>query len=142
MVRRGWRILQAAQHAGGRPARIRRVAVLAGVGVVLGGLVVGVAVHRASRPAVAAHGKPSIAVLPFADMSPGRDQEYLSDGVAEEILNALARVRALGPGRTSSFYFKGKDAKLEDIGRELRVDHLLEGSVRRAGTRSGSAQRW
>ena len=129
-------ILQAARHAEERPARMGRVAVLAGLGVVLGGLVVGVAVRRDSRPAVAAHGKPSIGVLPFADMSPGKDQEYLSDGVAEEILNALARVPGLWvPGRTSSFYFKGKDAKLEDIGRELRVDHLLEGSVRRAGNK-------
>ena len=129
-------VLQAARHAVERPARLRRLSLLAGVGVILGGVVVGVVVHRVSRPAVAVHGKPSIAVLPFADMSPGRDQEYLSDGVAEEILNALARVPGLWvPGRTSSFYFKGKDAKLEDIGRELRVDHLLEGSVRRAGNK-------
>ncbi len=69
-------------------------------------------------------------------MSPGKDQEYLSDGIAEEILNVLARVPGLWvPGRTSSFYFKGKDAKLEDIGRELTVDHVLEGSVRRSGSK-------
>ena len=129
-------ILQAARHAVERPARMRRVAVLAGLGVILGGVVVGLLVHRASRPVVTAHGKPSIAVLPFADMSPGKDQEYLSDGIAEEILNVLARVPGLWvPGRTSSFYFKGKDAKLEDIGRELKVDHVLEGSVRRAGNK-------
>ena len=65
-------LLQAARHAVERPARMRRVAVLAGLGVVLGGLVVGVAVHRASRPVAAAHGKPSIAVLPFTDLSPTR----------------------------------------------------------------------
>ena len=129
-------LLQAARHTVERPARMRRVAVLAGLGVILGGVVVGVAVHRASRPVVTTHGKPSIAVLPFADMSPGKDQEYLSDGIAEEILNVLARVPGLWvPGRTSSFYFKGKDAKLEDIGRELKVDHVLEGSVRRAGNK-------
>jgi TolB-like protein/Tfp pilus assembly protein PilF len=79
---------------------------------------------------------PSIAVLPFADMSPGKDQEYFADGVAEEILNALAQVEGLRvPGRTSSFWFKGKDARLAEIGRELNVTHVLEGSVRRAGKR-------
>ena len=79
---------------------------------------------------------PSIAVLPFADMSPGRDQEYLSEGVAEEILNSLARIEGLRVvGRTSSWYFKGKNARLEDIGRELRVGAVLEGSVRREGSR-------
>jgi TolB-like protein/Tfp pilus assembly protein PilF len=79
---------------------------------------------------------PSIAVLPFADMSPGHDQEYFADGVAEEILNALAHVEGLRvPGRTSSFWFKGKNAKLSEIGRELSVNHVLEGSVRRSGKR-------
>ena len=117
-------------------ARMRRIALLAGLGVVLGGVVVGVAVHRASRPVAAAHGKPSIAVLAFKNLSTDKDQEYFSDGVAEEILNALARVPGLWvPGRTSSFYFKGKDANLEDIGRELKVDHVLEGSVRRSGSK-------
>jgi serine/threonine-protein kinase len=129
-------VLQTVRRAVERPARMRRVAVLAGLGVVLGGVVVGVMVDRASRPVAAAHGQPSIAVLPFADLSPGKDQEYLSNGVAEEILNALARVPGLWvPGRTSSFYFKGKDAKLEHIGRELRVDHVLQGSVRRSGSK-------
>ena len=79
---------------------------------------------------------PSIAVLPFADMSPQHDQEYFADGIAEEILNALAQVDGLRvPGRTSSFYFKGKSVKLADIGRELRVGNVLEGSVRKEGSR-------
>ena len=129
-------LLQKSRHAGERPARLRRVALLAGLGVLLGGVVVGVAVHRASRPVALAHDKPSIAVLAFKNLSTEKDQEYFSDGVAEEILNALARVPGLRvPGRTSSFYFKGKDAKLEDIGRELKVDHVLEGSVRRSGSK-------
>jgi len=89
-----------------------------------------------ARPAPVAPTGPSIAVLPFADMSPGHDQEYFADGVAEEIRNALVHVEGLRvPGRTSSFWFKGKDVKLQEIGRELRVDHVLEGSVRRAGNR-------
>ena len=78
----------------------------------------------------------SIAVLPFTDMSAARDQEYMGDGLAEEILNLLAQVDGLKvAGRTSSFSFKGKSARLEEIGQELRVAHVLEGSVRRAGQR-------
>lgn len=79
---------------------------------------------------------PSIAVLPFADMSPQHDQEYFADGVAEEILNALAQVEGLRvPGRTSSFWFKGKNFELAEVGQKLNVTHVLEGSVRRAGNR-------
>jgi serine/threonine-protein kinase len=77
---------------------------------------------------------PSIAVLPFDDLSPGHDQEYFSDGVAGEILNALSRVDGLKvPGRASSFWFKGKQADPPEIARKLGVTHLLEGSVRRFG---------
>ena len=78
----------------------------------------------------------SIAVLPFVDMSPGGDNEYFSDGLTEELLNALAKIRALKvAGRTSSFAYKGKDQDLRVIGEELGVAHLLEGSVRMAGNR-------
>jgi TolB-like protein/tetratricopeptide (TPR) repeat protein len=77
---------------------------------------------------------PSIAVLPFADMSPGKDQEYLADGISEEILNGLAQVDGLRViGRTSSFFYKGK--RLEEIGRDLGVKTVLDGSVRRSGDR-------
>jgi TolB-like protein/Flp pilus assembly protein TadD len=78
----------------------------------------------------------SVAVLPFADLSPGKDQEYLSDGLAEEILNALARLEGLKViGRASSFFFKGKDVEPSEVGRRLAVTSLLEGSVRREGNR-------
>ena len=78
----------------------------------------------------------SIAVLPFADLSPEGDNEYFSDGLTEELLNALAKVRALKvAGRTSSFAYKGRDADLRVIGEELGVAHLLEGSVRKSGNR-------
>jgi TolB-like protein len=78
----------------------------------------------------------SIAVLPFADLSPGHDQEYFSDGVTEEILNALARVEGLKvSGRTSSFYFKGRNEELRKIGETLGVVHILEGSVRKQDNR-------
>jgi serine/threonine-protein kinase len=79
---------------------------------------------------------PSIAVLPFADLSPGRDQEHFSDGLAEEILGALAQVEGLRvAGRSSSFSFKGRAADLRAVGRELGVTALLEGSVRTEGNR-------
>src|SRR5262249_17027802 len=114
---------------------------LLGIGVLAAALGLGwyFAVRNIAKPAVApeaAPSSPSIAVLPFVDMSPGKDQEYFSDGVAEEIINVLAQVEGLRViGRTSSFYFKGKDVKLADVGRELSVAHLLEGSVRRSGSR-------
>jgi len=87
-------------------------------------------------PASDVRALPSIGVLPFADMSPGKDQEYFSDGIAEEILNALAQVDGLRvTGRTSSFSFKGKNEDLRSIGRKLGVAAVLEGSVRKAGNR-------
>lgn len=76
----------------------------------------------------------SIAVLAFADMSPERDQEYFSDGISEEILNLLAKNPQLKViSRTSSFYFKNKEATTEEIGNKLDINYLLEGSVRKAG---------
>jgi len=78
----------------------------------------------------------SIAVLPFADLSPQHDQEYFSDGVAEEILNALNKVAGLRvPARTSCFAFRGKSMDAREIGKRLGVETLLEGSIRKAGNR-------
>lgn len=78
----------------------------------------------------------SIAVLPFVDMSPQHDQEYFSDGVAQEIINSLAQVPELHVvARSSSFAFKGKNEGLRSIGEKLEVAHVLEGSVRKAGGR-------
>jgi TolB-like protein len=76
----------------------------------------------------------SIAVLPFVNMSSDAEQEYFSDGISEEILNSLARVKNLKvAGRTSSFAFKGQNQDLRQIGETLGVDHILEGSVRKSG---------
>lgn len=76
----------------------------------------------------------SIAVLPFADMSEKKDQEYFSDGLAEELIDLLAQVQDLRvPARTSSFAFKGKADDVPSIAHKLRVAHVLEGSVRKAG---------
>jgi TolB-like protein/Tfp pilus assembly protein PilF len=78
----------------------------------------------------------SIAVLPFADMSEKKDQEYFADGMAEEILNLLAKIPGLNViGRTSSFQFKGKSEDLRTIGARLGAEFVVEGSVRRAGPR-------
>jgi TolB-like protein/Tfp pilus assembly protein PilF len=78
----------------------------------------------------------SIAVLPFEDLSSGHDQEYFSDGIAEEILNSLAHIPGLKvAGRTSSFQFKGQKTDLKDVGEKLNVATVLEGSVRKAGNR-------
>jgi TolB-like protein/Tfp pilus assembly protein PilF len=75
----------------------------------------------------------SIAVLPFANMSPDKDQDYFADGIAEEILNSLARIKDLEVrGRTSSFYFKGRNDDLHTISEMLNVKYILEGSVRKA----------
>ncbi|SFZ92231.1 TolB amino-terminal domain-containing protein [Flaviramulus basaltis] len=76
----------------------------------------------------------SVAVLAFSDMSPKNDQEYFSDGISEEILNYLAKNPELKVlSRTSSFYFKGKEATTTEIGEKLNVNYILEGSVRKAG---------
>lgn len=78
----------------------------------------------------------SIAVLPFTDMSPEGDQEYLSDGIAEELLNLLVQIPDLQvAARTSSFSFKGKEVQIAEIASALHVAHVLEGSVRKSGNR-------
>ncbi len=78
----------------------------------------------------------SIAVLPFVNLSDGKDQEYLADGISDELSNLLAKVPALQvAARTSSFYFKGKQAGVPEIARTLRVANVLEGSIRRSGDR-------
>ncbi len=79
---------------------------------------------------------PSIAVLPFADLSPGKDQEYFSDGLAEELIHSLVKMQGLQvAARTSSFQYKGKNEDLRVIGKKLNVATVLEGSVRKQGQR-------
>jgi len=80
--------------------------------------------------------KPSIAVLPFDDLSGNRDQEYFADGIAEEIITALSRFRGLFViARNSSFAYRGRAVDVKQIGRELGVRYVLEGSVRKAGSK-------
>jgi len=90
--------------------------------------------HRPPGPARAGDDRRSIAVLPFTNLSADRDQEYFCDGMAEEIINALAHVAALRVvARTSAFAFKGRPADIREIGARLDVETVLEGSVRKAG---------
>ncbi len=91
---------------------------------------------QSSESSVAVDDRQSVAVIPFVNMSDDKANEYFSDGISEELLNALVRIQSLRvPSRTSSFTFKGSDKKLSEIGRELGVAHILEGSVRKAGNR-------
>ncbi len=92
--------------------------------------------REAQGPREPGRQKPSLAVLPFEDMSPERDQEYLCDGIAEELINVLMRVEGLRViARTSAFAFKGTRADVRQIGQKLGIGAVLEGSVRKAGTR-------
>ncbi|HEY2483181.1 MAG TPA: TIR domain-containing protein [Caulobacteraceae bacterium] len=89
---------------------------------------------RAGAPAQAR--KLSICVLPFANMSGDAEQEYFSDGISEDIITDLSKVSALSvTARNSAFAYKGKSPDLRQVARELNVSHLLEGSVRKAGSR-------
>ncbi|MGI9323780.1 MAG: tetratricopeptide repeat protein [Pseudomonadales bacterium] len=81
---------------------------------------------------IESNGDRSVAVMPFADMSPNGDQEYFGDGIAEELINELARLKGLRvAGRTSSFSFKGKNESLSAIAEALNVATILEGSIRK-----------
>lgn len=94
------------------------------------------AIPAGIRPTAAAVSANSIAVLPFADMSEDRDQEYFADGMSEEIIDLLVSIPGLSViGRTSSFQFKGKSDDLRAIGESLGAAYVVEGSVRTAGPR-------
>jgi TolB-like protein len=86
--------------------------------------------------AAASQGSSAIAVLPFVNMSADPENEYFCDGLAEELINALSKIEELKvAARTSAFTFKGRDARVADIGQVLGVNVILEGSVRRSGDR-------
>ncbi len=84
------------------------------------------------RHAAGPRGEPSVAVLPFEDLSPQKDQEYFCDGMTEELINRLSNIKGLKvPARTSVFMFKGKSEDIREIGRKLNVQTVLEGSIRK-----------
>ena len=138
----GTRRTRAAGGAGTPGGAIRKWIGMAAVVIAIG-LAIGLFAVRSRRPAPAspepasepaAAPEHSIAVLPFLDLSPGKDKEYFSDGISEELLNLLARIPQLQViARTSSFSFKDKDVAIPEIAKQLRVRHVLEGSVRIAG---------
>ena len=95
-----------------------------------------VAEETTNKPGATQDSIRSVAVLPFVNMSSDPEQEYFSDGLAEELLNRLAKNEQLHvAARTSSFQFKGQNRDVGEIGRQLKVDHVLEGSVRKSGNR-------
>ena len=112
-----------------RPVRAYRVVPASGKASPIAGPVAG-------APALALPDKPSIAVLPFTNMSGDPEQEYFADGIVEEIITALSRIRWLFViARNSSFVYKGQAADVKRVGRELGVRYVLEGSVRKGGGR-------
>jgi len=119
-----------------RRARTRWMAIAAALLLLSGIIAAFVIVSKKSAvPALNLPGK-SIAVLPFLNMSADKNDEYLSDGMTEELLNVLSKVKGLRvPGRSSSFAFKGKEDEniFRKVGEQLRVNTVLEGSVRKAG---------
>ena len=91
---------------------------------------------KASTSAAIPSATPSIAVLPFVNLSADPENQYFSDGITEELLNVLVHVDDIGvASRTSSFAYRGKDIGVAAIAKELKVDHILEGSVRKSGNR-------
>jgi serine/threonine protein kinase/Tfp pilus assembly protein PilF len=116
-----------------RPFRSKKRVALLVTAVAL--VVIGLVLWRVlpKKPAAGPVGKPSIAVLPFEDLSPQKDQGYFCDGLAESLINALAQVEGLRiPARLSSFSFKGKETDIKEIGKKLNVGTLLKGSVQKA----------
>ena len=115
----------------------RLLAALVAIGVAIAAPGVGWYLWKSHpRMSAAAAEAPSVAVLPFADLSPAKDQDWMCDGIAEEILDALYTVSGLRvAARSSSFQFKGKPADVREMAKALGVSTLLEGSVRTAGDR-------
>jgi TolB-like protein/class 3 adenylate cyclase len=112
-----------------RPIRVYRVRLAATEST-------SIAATAVSAPVLALPDKPSIAVLPFQNMSGDPEQEYFADGMVEEIITALSRIRWLFVvARNSTFTYKGQAVDVKQVGRELGVRYVLEGSVRKAGTR-------
>ena len=137
LPRRGYRFIRPVDQPATEKASPRRklgIVLAAGIAVLAAATAI-LWWHSARKRDLPAKLSPSIAVLPFVDLSPNHDQEYFSDGLAEEILNDLTTVPNLRvTARTSAFQFKGKNEDLRTIGKKLNVENVLEGSVRKEGT--------
>ena len=120
------------------PPWIKKAAIAAGISIIIIFMALGIWSFflggRLSKPATG--GKASIVVLPFTNMSDDPEQGYFSDGITEELINALAKVEGLKViSKTSAFSYKGKDVNLRTIGEKLKVANVLEGSVRKSGNK-------
>jgi serine/threonine protein kinase len=119
-----------------RPVAHRRILALVSASILVLAVAAATFWYKHAQRGAPAGTTASIAVLPFADLSPDHDQEYFSDGLAEELLNHLTKIPNLRVvARTSAFQFKGKNEDLRVIGQKLNVANILEGSVRREGNR-------
>lgn len=120
-------------HTSTISGRVVIAACLAGI-LALGLMTVGWRVSR--RPGMGVNALSSVAVLPFLNLSPEQNEDYFSDGLTEELIDALTRVDGMRVvARTSAFQFKGKPQDIRDIGKRLNVGTILEGSVRKSGNR-------
>ncbi|MDB4444040.1 hypothetical protein N9174_01725 [bacterium] len=120
------------------PPWSKKSAITAGVSIVIIFMALGIWSFylggRSTRPATG--GKASIVVLPFTNLSDDPEQEHFSDGITEELIGALAKVKGLKViSQTSAFFYKGKDVDLRTVGERLKVDNVLEGSVRKSGNK-------
>ncbi len=132
----GGRIERTAPASGSRIGGVRLALALVAIGALAAapGVLWYFVVRGGSKSTPATAQTPSIAVLPFVNLTGDKENEYFSDGITEEIINALANVEGLRVvARTSAFSFKGKDVNVRKIGEELNVATVLEGSVRRDG---------
>jgi TolB-like protein/Tfp pilus assembly protein PilF len=128
-----WEYIECWNYASGLMDRILDGLAKAGMQILRPGEALHAAEIKSSSEAIQ---EKSIAVLPFANLSADPDQDYFSDGLAEEIINLLAQMAALKViARTSSFAFRGKEQDVREIAKALNVTHILEGSVRRSGSR-------
>jgi TolB-like protein/DNA-binding winged helix-turn-helix (wHTH) protein len=122
------------QESSSDKRQLWQVAIILVVAVVAAAAIAGYLRVVRPRASAASRNNTSVAVLPFADMSVAKDQEYFSDGLSEQLINDLAKVSGLKViGRSSAFQFRGRNEDLRDVGRKLGVANVLEGSVRREG---------
>lgn len=118
---------------GGRAAR---ATTLIAIAVVVLLLIAGIFFYKRPSPQTAASGKTSLVVLPFQNMSTDKEQEYFSDGLADELIDTLSKNPKLRViSRSSAFFFKGKETDIKTIAQKLNVTHVLEGSIRKSGNR-------
>lgn len=129
-------VVQSSRELPASPRRPRRHSMSRVAGAVIALLLAGVVYWWPGAPSEETPARPSIAVMPFLDLSPDKDQEYFADGISEELLNLLARIPELKViARTSSFSFRDDTVDVATIAKQLNVTHVLEGSVRKSGNR-------